>query len=56
MGAVRVSELFPMRLLGFGLYLAWTTFVAPFEKASGVEAFSSSITRLYVYVGLTVLP
>ena len=53
MGAVRVSELFPMRLLGFGLYLAWTTFVAPFEKASGVEAFSSSITRLYVYVGLT---
>lgn len=53
MGGVRVGELFPMRLLGFGLYLAWTSFVAPFEKAHGVEAFSSSIVRLYVYVALT---
>ncbi len=53
MGTVRVGELFPMRLLGFGLYFAWTSFVAPFEKAYGVEAFSSSIARLYVYVALT---
>lgn len=53
MGSVRAGELFPMRLLGFGLYLAWASFVVPFEKAYGVEAFSSSIARLYLYVGLS---
>ena len=50
---MRVGELFPMRLLGFGLYLAWTAFVAPFEQVLGVEVFSSSIIRLYAYVGVT---
>lgn len=50
----RPAELFPMRLLGLGLYLAWTALIVPFEKACGVEAFSSSIARLYIYVGLMV--
>lgn len=44
-----------MRLLGFGLYIAWTAFMVPFERANGVEAFSSSIARLYIYVALTAV-
>lgn len=49
---IGIGELFPMRLLGMGLYFAWTLLVPAFEQDFGVEGFSSSIARLYVFAAI----
>lgn len=46
-GATQTARLFPMRLLGFGLYLAWNAVVSSFEQTFDVAALSSPLFRLY---------
>lgn len=43
------AEIFPMRLLGMGLFLAWEVLIAPFEQANGIAGLSSTIGRFYIF-------
>ena len=52
-GAYHIRDLFPLRLLGFGLYFAWTLLIPSFEKVSGVAVFSSSLARLCIFSTVT---
>lgn len=54
MGRPSVAEMFPMRLLGLGLYFAWEALIVPFEKGWGVETFSSALGRFYLFTVVTV--
>lgn len=47
------AALFPVRLLGFGLYLAWSALVSTFEQTYCVADLSSPLFRLTVGTVLT---
>lgn len=48
MADTKAPELFPMRLLGLGLFLAWCALIASFEQATGVAGLSSPVGRFYI--------
>lgn len=54
-GGAGHAQLFPMRLLGFGLLLAWGAAIASFEQAIDVASLSSPVLRLWVSSGLAAL-
>ncbi|MBM6998761.1 hypothetical protein I3I95_01205 [bacterium] len=53
--AALVDGLFPMRLLGFGLFLAWGGAVSQFEQTIGIADLSSPVLRLAIGSVLTAL-
>lgn len=44
----RPGELFPVRLLGFGLFLAWDSLTVPLELNLDIAVLSSPLLRLFV--------
>ncbi|MDR1422337.1 MAG: hypothetical protein LBI64_05670 [Coriobacteriales bacterium] len=51
-GHARSLELFPVRLLGFGLFIAWGSLVVSLEKNLGVASLSSPVSRLLIISAL----
>lgn len=51
----RNGELFPSRLLGFGVFTAWSSLAVSLEIELDIAALSSAIGRLFLLSALTVI-
>lgn len=54
-GRTRPVELFPARLLGFGLFIAWSSLAASLEKNLDIASLSSPVSRLFIMSVLCAL-
>lgn len=52
---LRTGELFPSRLLGFGVFTAWSSLAVSLEIGLDIAALSSAIGRLFLLSALTVV-
>lgn len=54
-GRARSLELFPVRLLGFGLFIAWDSLVVSLEQNLDIASLSSPLSRLFIMSALCAL-
>lgn len=54
-GHAQALDLFPIRLLGFGLFMAWAALTTPLEQNLDIASLSSPLARLFLLSAICAL-